>query len=230
MKEDSILVRTWLKRHKGPKRYTPGTRGIVRFVRRLRRAATACQIGGEWYAARTLVKAEGEALAAFRDAGLDAYTPEYRTEAYNRKKRVNIITTHRMFPGYVFVKAHPEQVSLIRGCDGVLDMLPGFPHDPVIIPAKDIAKVREAQDRMEFDDTDEARRKRGDTTKKNLAALRRKLVGKGVRIKSGSFAGFDAKVEAITSLKRIQAIVMIFGSENPVELKREQIDEEPLAA
>jgi transcriptional antiterminator NusG len=225
---DEKLIARWMRRNKGPKLIKLGVHGVVRFVGRRRQVATACQLGGEWYALKTYAKGESAALESLRDAGLDAYLPEYKVESYNRRRRVNFVVSHRMFPRYLFVRAHPGQISVIRACEGVEDVLPGFPFDPIPLSAKEAAAVeamREAQAEGAYDETTEARRRRGLTAKAALKALRNRLRGKGVRVTDGPFLGYEGTVEAVDSLERVRVLIAVLGRATPVALERGQVEE-----
>jgi transcriptional antiterminator NusG len=160
-----------------------------------------------------------------RDAGFDAYVPQFQLERFNRQKRIRVVSTHCLFPGYLFAEIAPDRFRAARACKGVLDLLPGFPHEPVPISAAIVTRLREAQERGDLDDTDAARRKRGETTKNTLAAMRKRLRGKTIRIKDGPFEGLPAEVEVIPSFDRIGVLVSIFGRPTSVTLEMDQVEE-----
>ncbi len=224
---DRKAVTTWLKRHKGPKRVEAGTRGIVRMAKRRRALAPVCRLGGAWFVVRTRVKAEDEATAALRDAGLEVYLPEFRVETYNRKRRVTMVAVHRMFPRYLFVRAHLDQVGLIRGCEGVEDVLPGFPHEPVALSGREgeaIETMRRQQAELMFDDTAEARRRRGQTAKGALRAIRNRMRNRAVRITEGPFLGYHGTVEAVESVERVRVLIKVMGRQTVVGLEAGQVE------
>ena len=179
----------------------------------------------KWYAVKTRAKFERKALEDLHEAGLEAYLPEYRIERFNRRRRVTIVTTLCHFPRYLFVFAEASQFATIRSCDGVADVLPGFPMAPVPVPTKDVLELRAAQADMAFDDTDQARRHRGETVKNTLQAMRKRLRDKRVRVTDGPFRGFSAKVEAVHSLDRLRVAIDLLGRETAVELESGQIEE-----
>lgn len=74
-----------------------------------------------WYALRAAVRSERPALKELQLAGFDAYLPEFKIERFNRKKRVKIVTTLCLFPGYLFVQLEPHQFGAARRCKGVVD-------------------------------------------------------------------------------------------------------------
>jgi len=178
----------------------------------------------KWYAVKTRAKFERKALEDLQDAGLEAYLPEYRIERFNRRRRVTIVSTLCHFPRYLFVLAEEGQFAAIRACDGVSDVLPGFPMAPIPVPTKDVVELRAAQADMAFDDTDEARRHRGQTVRNTLEAMRKRLRNKRVLINDGPFLGFRGKVEAVHSLDRLQVAISIMGRETLVELESMQVE------
>lgn len=180
----------------------------------------------QWFVIRTNIKCEHKALGELRQAGIDAYLPEFKIERLNRRLRKKVVSTLCLFPRYLFVCIeHMGQLRTISLCNGVEDILPGFPRPPEPVPAKAVLKLRAAQANMELDDTDEARRRRGETTKNTLEAMRKRLVGKRVRVKDGPFASFPGTVDVIDSFTRLKVLVKIFGRETPIELEMGQIEE-----
>lgn len=178
-----------------------------------------------WFAIRAAVRSERTALRELQLAGFDAYLPEFQLERFNRQKRIRVVSTLCLFPGYLFAEISPDRFRAARACKGVIDMLPGFPHEPMPVPAAIVARLREAQANGDLDDTDAARRKRGETTKNTLAAMRKRLKDKRITIKDGPFASFPGTIEVVHSFTRIKVLVDIFGRPTPVELEMGQIEE-----
>lgn len=179
----------------------------------------------DWFVIRCSAKAEHKAADDLRAAGFDAYLPEFKVERLNRRLRKKVVTTQCLFPRYLFAAIAPGQFHAAMSCKGVEGILPGYPHEPQRVATKAVERLRQAQANLELDDTDEARRRRGETTKNTLAALRKRLVDKRVRIVDHAFYGFPATVEAVHSFTRLQVLVDIFGRPTPVELEIGQIDE-----
>jgi transcriptional antiterminator NusG len=178
-----------------------------------------------WYVIRTNIKSEAKAAKELRAAGFEVYLPEYKIERFNRRRRVKIVSTLFLFPRYLFAEMPAEAIGLARACNGVEDMLPGRPHEPRPVTTRDVLELRDAQERLLLDDTDEARRRRGETVKNTLSAMRKRLKNKRVRVIDGPFASFPGTVEAVPSLERLRVLVEIFGRETPVELEPGQIEE-----
>lgn len=182
----------------------------------------------QWYAVRTAVRAEKTAERELRLAGIECYLPEFKIERFNRRRRVNIITVLCLFPGYLFAQMRPGQVSVARACKGVSDMLPGFPHEPIALSrdaVRDVMDLRKAQADMLLDDTDEARRHRGETVKSTLAAMRKRLRGKTVRIRGGIFEGHTGTVQKVHSVERVRVLIKGLGREAPIDMAADQVEE-----
>lgn len=180
---------------------------------------------GHWYVIKTKAKAERKALREIEKLGIEAYLPEYQIERMNRRLRIRKVTTLCHFPRYLFALLNPRDFGAVHDCNGVADVLPGYPQNPQPVPASDVLALREAQASHLFDDTDHARRLRGETVKNTLAATRKRLADKKVRITAGPFLSFQGEVEAVHSLERLQVIIDIFGRPTPVELEMGQIEE-----
>lgn len=179
----------------------------------------------QWFVLETKPKMERTALREITKLGIEAYLPEYQIERLNRRLRISKISTLCHFPRYEFALLGPGDMAAVRACRGVADILPGFPMAPQPVPAADVEALRDAQAKHLFDDTDKARRLRGETVRNTLAATRKRLVGKKVRVADGPFTSFPGEVEAVTSLERLRVIIDIFGRKTPVELEMGQIEE-----
>lgn len=181
-----------------------------------------------WYAIRAAVRSERTAERELRLAGFDTYLPEQKIERFNRRKRIKVVSTVCLFPGYLFAQIGPDQFRAARACKGVSDMLPGFPHDPVPLSKRSVADVlelRAAQLAGKLDDTDDARRRRGETVKNTLSAMRKRLRDKTIRVTEGPFMGHVGIVEAVGSLERLKVVLSLFGRPTPVELEMDQVEE-----
>ncbi len=179
-----------------------------------------------WYAVRCNIKCEHKAEREIRHAGFEVYLPEYKVESFNRRKRKVIVNTLCLFSRYLFVRVDYEgQLGIVRGCNGVEDILPGRPRQAEPVRASDVLSLRQAQVEMRLDDTTAARRSRGETTRNTLAALRRRLKNQRVRITDGPFASFPGTVDEIQSLDRLRVLIQIFGRDTPVDLEMGQFEE-----
>jgi transcriptional antiterminator NusG len=180
----------------------------------------------EWYAVRTRAKGEREALRQLQRAGFEAYLPQYRIERFNRRLRVRKVTALCLFPRYLFVVLQRlEDTSKVLALTPVLELLPGRPHPPQPIPGADVLALRDAEANQLLDDTDAARRRRGETTRQTLSAMQKRLTGKPVRIAAGPFTSFAGTVDAVESLNRLRVLLDLFGRPTPVELEPGQVEE-----
>lgn len=180
---------------------------------------------GHWYAIKTKPKSERLARDEIAKLVHDVYLPEYEIERFNRRKRVSIVNRLCHFPRYMFAELEAEHFSKVLACRGVADILPGFPMAPQPVPAKYVHDLRAAQEAHLFDDTDRARRLRGETVKNTLDAMRKRLAQKPVRVKDGPFLSFEGEVEAVHSLQRLTVLIESMGRSIPVELDMGQIEE-----
>lgn len=226
MNPDHELIEDWLRHHNGPRPIPLGMSAGADLRLAPKRIAPAVLSDGDWYIVRTATRSEQKVREELELAGFEAYLPEYRIERFNRRFRTNIVSTLYLFPGYLFARqSRVPRWPELRGCPGVSDVLPGFPHVPEAVDARDVEIIRQAQADLVFDDTDEARRHRGHTVKNTLKALKKRLRNKTVRVTDGPFAGFHASVEVVESLERLKVAIDIFGRYTPVELEIGQIEE-----
>lgn len=178
---------------------------------------------GNWYAIRSNIKCERKALRELRLAGFDTYMPEFKIERHNRKRRVNIVTTLILFPRYLFLRQHerPDWYS-VRRCNGVESVL-GIEGTPIAIPDKAISDLQRAQANLDWDDTEEAKRRRG-LTKKNLFETQRsKLEGATVLITEGPFKSFEGLVSDVTAINKLNVEISVFGRPTPISLELGQV-------
>lgn len=181
-----------------------------------------------WYVIETAPKAERLARDELTRAGVSVYLPERKIERFNKKRRIRIVSTLCVFPRYLFVTGQRIDWRTVRECRGVKDVLPGVPHEPLRLTAKeaaDVLKLRQAQEAMLLDDTDEARRHRGETVRNTLKAMRKRLRDKRVRVTDGPFKGFVGSVEVVHTIQRLTVALKLFGRYTPVELEVGQFEE-----
>jgi transcriptional antiterminator NusG len=182
-----------------------------------------------WFVLEVRPKAERKALTELRKAGIvDAYCPEYKIERFNRRRKVRIVTTLCHFPRYIFAQLEGRDFGALRGCNSIIDVLPGYPHPPMALSKVDVKALddlRDAEAKHLLDDTDQGRRARGETVKNTLEAMRKRLKGKKVRVKDGPFTSFPGTVDVIHSLDRLTVLIDIFGRPTPVDLQVGQYEE-----
>jgi transcription termination/antitermination protein NusG len=178
---------------------------------------------GQWYAIRTNIKCEHKALRELRLAGFETYMPEFKIERHNRRKRVNIVTTLILFPRYLFLRQGPlPDWYSVRRCNGVESVL-GIDGTPIAIPAKAIADLQKAQANLDWDDTEEAKRRRGITKKNMFKTQRETLEGAKVLITEGPFKSFEGMVSNVTAIDRLNVEISVFGRPTPIALELAQV-------
>ncbi len=182
----------------------------------------------QWFVISTRTKGERKALTELRKIGIDGYLPQYQIERFNKRLMIRKVTTLCHFPGYLFAVIDRDRFASVRACEGVADVLPGFPREPIALSDKAVAALmalRDAEYRHLLDDTDQGRRARGETVKNTLEAMRRRLLHKEVRVINGPFTSFQGTVDIIHSLERLRVLINIFGRPTTLELQMGQIEE-----
>lgn len=188
--------------------------------------------GKRWYVVRTNVRSERKAADNLRKAGFDHYLPTQRIEKHNKRSHTYRMTERPLMTGYLFVglPAHSQHFGLVRGCQGVEDILkvrfgPG-PEDfrPLCVPANAVEEIYLAEFDMQFDDTREARihRKEEARTRKATVAMTFPATSEWL-VSDGPFASFNAVVESVTSAGMVKALVSIFGRSTVVEFEPKQL-------
>lgn len=176
-----------------------------------------------WYAIRTNIKCELKAERELRLAGFVAYLPQFKIEREKRKLRKKITTTLCLFPRYLFInQPHSPDWYSVRRCNGVESVL-GIEGTPIPIPAKAIEELMRAQANLDWDDTEEARRRRGLTKKNTFHSQKAKLEGASVLITDGPFKSFEGLVSNVTAIDRLNVEVSIFGRPTPIALELGQV-------
>jgi transcription antitermination factor NusG len=159
-----------------------------------------------------------KASEELRLGGYQAYLPRRRLEKFNRQQRVLSIREEPLMKGYLFM-AEPADWGKLRDEEkfsAVVGPLKGS-EGPLEIRAGEVAGILFAEMDLQFDDTDEARRYRGELEATYRLDLE-KLFAPGtlMPVLSGPFASFAATVEALTPHDQVKALVNIFGRLVPV--------------
>jgi transcription antitermination factor NusG len=127
-------------------------------------------------------------------------------------------------PGYLFVQMPygPLDFWALRRCDGVKKVLGKYNEDhdivPTAIPSRLVERLMAAQLNMEFDDTREAKKRRGE----RVVSIYQP--GVKISVTKGPFASFGAEIDMVRANGTIAALIEIFGRMTPVELTPDQVE------
>ena len=185
-----------------------------------------------WYVLRVRTGLEGKTRVALGRIGLGSYAPERRVEWQHRRTKKWQERSELLMPGYMFIEMPPASEApswrAIVSCDGVVAPLGLVGADggvvPMPIPGRLVERLIAAQSGMEFDDTREAKRRRGQTRENALAEMCRRMSGAEVMVIDGPLRSFSAVVDEIDSLTRIKVLVAIFGRLTPMWVEPWQVE------
>lgn len=123
-----------------------------------------------WYAVRTNIKCEAKAADNLRKAGFDHYLPRQRIEKWNKRTNTYRMIERPLLLRYLFVglPVGGEHFGFVRACEGVERILGDEDNRPGRIQVGDVEKIFLAEIDMQFDDTREARKHRGETLDRNF--------------------------------------------------------------
>ncbi|GJE33540.1 Transcription termination/antitermination protein NusG [Methylobacterium oxalidis] len=173
-----------------------------------------------WYVAATWgvgtpydeAEADRRADEALRDAGLDVWMATYGATVARRGRRVDV--NLHFFPGYLFVglsgeseAAHDRDMQQLRRCKHVAAVL-GI-DQPLALPPLLVQAIADAFT--------------GDVKSERVQAAALYRIGEMMRVTSGPFATFYAKVTELLHSGHIRADVQIFGRETPVHFEPDQL-------
>lgn len=132
------------------------------------------------------------------------YLPVETYFAYHARKRE--IKTRPLLMRYVFVFIRPEDMYLIRLCDGVQDFVRGPGGFPAPVIASELHKLRTREEDGEFDAT------RAD----DFGGLYKE--GDAVEVALGKFTGWPGRVVKMTGAEKVKVVLSMFGKEHEKEL------------
>lgn len=180
--------------------------------------------------AKPIVPAEGQDEAVVErslgESGFHYYLPRMRKELRHHRTKKVIVRRFPLFSGYIFVSAGAQEPNWMRlkACDGICGVL-SLDGRPWPIPASQVDALRQAEADLVFDDTHEARVKRGQEgrNRRETAAIRYP-VGASIVLAEGPFAGLAGEVVGISTGGLIRAIVEVFRQKTPMEIPPEWIE------
>lgn len=96
--------------------------------------------GKHWHAVHTRSRHEKMVAELLQEQGVENFLPLVRvlSQWKDRKKWVD----KPLFPGYLFVRIHEEEIPVVRSTRGVARLLGPEPYKPTIVPDEEIENVR----------------------------------------------------------------------------------------
>ncbi|HEV7286554.1 MAG TPA: transcription termination/antitermination NusG family protein [Kaistia sp.] len=163
---------------------------------------------------------------ALTNEGLTPYLPRMKRELRHHRTKKTIVRRFPLMPGYVFVTAGPREPNWMRlkACDGISGVL-SLDGRPWPIPAAQVEALQRAEADLVFDDTHEARLKRGQDGKnrRETTALHYPA-GCAITLTEGPFAGLPGVVVGVSGGGLIRAIVEVFRQKTPMEIPAEWVE------
>ena len=100
----------------------------------------ATQDGKHWHAVHTRSRHEKMAAQLLGEREVEHFLPLVRvlSQWADRKKWVE----KPLFPGYLFVRIHEEQIPVVRSTRGIARLLGSAPYKPSILADEDVENVR----------------------------------------------------------------------------------------
>lgn len=161
-----------------------------------------------WYCVHTSPNKEALAAVEITRLGFSTFIPMFTVWKREGNREVPV-TNKPLFPRYIFVELdmdRPLGVGRIKKSRGVSYLMCDMDGDPVAIPYRAMRAIR---------DRDDARQ--SDLKPKKIVSPYHK--GQRVKVMSGPFEGFEAMIEGPAPRQRVQALLMIFGRETPVDFE-----------
>ncbi len=164
-------------------------------------------VGDAWYVVYTTVKGEFRARLALEAQGFTVFLPVEKRWVRHARRKTQVMRP--LFSRYLFVRfdINRDHWYAIKRTDGVEGILTNN-SIPVRVPAAAVEDLRQAQAIGAFDQT--------------TAVLRLKE-GDPVRIASGPFKDFIARVKEAKSRKRVDILLQLFGSERILQFSLAQL-------
>lgn len=175
-----------------------------------------------WYVVRTNIKCEARASRSLRAAGYFVYRPKMKKDVWHRRKKVMDRREYVLFNRYIFVSVPAVNADwyTLRNCDGVESVL-GINGRPFPVHREDVIDFMLAQRSGEFDEITHPNRKAEAEAMYPVGSI---LKVKDYRSSAHPFAGMHGEVLGVKGKGVVKAMLGIFGSLFPVELRFEDIE------
>jgi transcription antitermination factor NusG len=183
-----------------------------------------------WFVLRVRPSYSDSIFEKLAEAGYSVYLPRHRYDKFNRRMRVLVERSNPLMAGYLFL-VHPRQGqsvddwSEVRAIDGVLSPLRDD-RGPLLIPEIVIEKITAAEFSSTYDDTQAAKKMRGETERAKMEE--RFKPGGQFQVNDGPFASFLGVVDSLTEDDRVKMLLDIFGRFVPVDFNADQLDDSPV--
>lgn len=170
----------------------------------LRSSEQSEQLHVRWYAVRVRSRCEVRASESFRQRGLTAFNPTYRSARQwsDRVKQLDL----PLFPGYVFCRFDASEPLSVLTTAGVVHIVSAGP-SPLPVDDKEMDAVRSICE-----------------SGLPVAPAAPVAVGQEVTVIRGPLAGVDGKVVQIKEASRLIAEISLLQRAVSVELDRSWID------
>ncbi len=164
---------------------------------------------GLWYVVRTRAMQHQKAVQEMQEAGIQAYCPMMRRETRHHQSKKWIMREYALFPGYAFACLTYRDFGKLREARSVVAVLGDAEGTPAPIAWSIIEKIKDAQDRGDFDVL--------------RPPVRRLKAGDSVHVKGGPLAGHYVSVTNVVGRRAVKALVEMFGGLREVEIELESI-------
>lgn len=179
-----------------------------------------------WFVVQSVVRGEGAVEDGLKELGCSVYLPKMRKDVFRKASRKWIEREFFLFNRYLFAElpVDPSAWAAIRTIDEI-DSILGMGGKPAPIPASDVRRFMDAEAALAFDETRDARIRRGEIGRsRRETAIMRFPVGVRVRAVSGPFGGFSGLVTSVTGRGAVVAMLEIFANATPVEFPIEMVE------
>ena len=177
--------------------------------------AETLNVENSWYALYTRSRHEKRDAEALEERGFDVYLPVVPrvSDWHDRKKTV----LWPLFPGYVFVRFRPEDVTRVLAIPGSVQVI-GVAGRPAAIPDEEIENVRLFASRLE---------ETGGEVPSPTPSVE---LGERVLVHAGPFAGVRGVVLEHRGVERvlIQIGLSVIGQALRIELDTENLEAAPI--